>query len=146
MCELPVSSHCNTDGLPNYGRGCIMSERAQLSPAGKLTIVGLVVAAVGIVIQVLSGVAEYPTIPPGFIILLVAAGVVALETRWRWTPILGLAVALFILFGAFVTPGTANRLSNPAAVGAFVGTVVQLLGLVTAAIAGLVSVIRNYRG
>jgi uncharacterized membrane protein len=92
-----------------------------------------------------QGFSEYPTISPGLIILLVAAGVVALETRWKWTPIIGTAVALFILFGAFVTSGTTNRLSNPAMIGAFVGTVVQLLGLVTALIAGPISVLRNYR-
>lgn len=122
-----------------------MSERTSPSGASKLTVLGLVVAAVGIVIQVFSGVSEYPTIPPGLIILLVAAGVVALETRWSWTPLIGVVVALFLLFGAVVTSGTANRLSDPAMVGAFVGTVVQLLGLVVAAVTGLVSAIRNYR-
>lgn len=122
-----------------------MSEQTSLSGASKVTVVGLVGAAAGILLQVVSGVTEYPTIPPGLIILLVAAGVVALETRWRWTPIVSTAVALFILFGAFVTSGTATRLSNPAMIGAFVGTVVQLLGLVTALIAGPISVLQNYR-
>jgi hypothetical protein len=53
-----------------------------MSPAAGFTVAGLVVAAAGIVIQIASG-AEYPTIPPGLIILLAAAGLVALATRWR---------------------------------------------------------------
>ena len=41
-----------------------MSGARSLSVAGKLTVAGLVVAAAGIVIQIVSG-AEYPTVPPG---------------------------------------------------------------------------------
>jgi hypothetical protein len=45
--------------------------------AAKLQVAGLVVAAAGIVIQIASG-ADYPTVPPGLIILLAAAVLVAL--------------------------------------------------------------------
>ena len=58
------------------------SRSRKSAPAASLTVAGLVVAAAGIVIQIASG-AEYPTIPPGLIILLAAAGLVALATRWR---------------------------------------------------------------
>jgi hypothetical protein len=58
------------------------SRPRKMSPAAGFTVAGLVVAAAGIVIQIASG-AEYPTIPPGLIILLAAAGLVALATRWR---------------------------------------------------------------
>ena len=122
-----------------------MNERSALSLPGKLNVAGLVVAAAGILIQVLSGVDEYPAIPPGLIILLVVAGVVALGSRWRWTPMIGVALPLYLTVGAFVTPGTADRLAHPGEVGAFVGTAVQMLGLVTALIAGLVATTQNYR-
>jgi len=58
------------------------SRPRKMSPAAGFTVACLVVAAAGIVIQIASG-AEYPTIPPGLIILLAAAGLVALATRWR---------------------------------------------------------------
>jgi hypothetical protein len=54
-------------------------------------------------IQIASG-AEYPTIPPGLIILLAAAGVVALATRWRWTTIDEVIVSLFLLVGGALAP------------------------------------------
>ena len=106
-----------------------MSERTSLRAAGTLTVAGLVAAAAGIAIQVLSGVDEYPTIPPGLVILLVVAGLIILGARWRWTPLLGVAVAGFILFGAFVTPGTA----------------IQMLGLCVALLAGIVAALQGAR-
>jgi hypothetical protein len=69
---------------------------------------------------------EYPTIPPGPIVLVVAAAVIGLgTTRWRWLS-LGALLSLQITIGAFVTPYTANRLENPAAIGVFIGTLIQL--------------------
>ena len=46
-------------------------------PGGTLTIFGLMALAAGILIQGLSGVDEYPTIPPGPLLLLLAAALVA---------------------------------------------------------------------
>jgi hypothetical protein len=43
------------------------------SAAGKLNVAGLVAAAAGIAIQIASG-ADYPTVPPGLILVLAAAG------------------------------------------------------------------------
>jgi hypothetical protein len=53
------------------------------SAAGKLNVAGLVAAAAGIAIQIASG-ADYPTVPPGLILVLAAAGLVAgLAATWR---------------------------------------------------------------
>ena len=60
------------------------NSQAQLSPAAMLNAAGLVVAAAGIMIQYVSG-EDFPTIPPGPIILLVAAAVVAFGS-WRRAP------------------------------------------------------------
>jgi hypothetical protein len=121
-----------------------MSRSRSLSAAGKLTVAGLVAAAAGIVIQIASG-AEYPTVPPGLIILLVAAGLVALGARWRWTPLVGVVVALFLLVGGALAPQARDQLGDPGAVGVFVGTVIQLLALVVALIAGVAATRQSYR-
>ena len=64
---------------------------------------------------------------------------------WRWAPVVGVALAIFILVGAFVTPGSGNRLSEPGEIGPFIGMAVQMLGLITAIAAGMVATVRNYR-
>jgi hypothetical protein len=54
------------------------SKRPTLSAAGQLNVTGMVAAAAGIIIQIASGSDLYPTIPPGPIILLAGAALVAL--------------------------------------------------------------------
>jgi hypothetical protein len=107
-------------------------------------VAGLVVAAAGIVIQIASG-AEYPTIPPGPLILLAAAGLVALATRWRWTIIVGVIVSLFLLVGGALAPQARQQLGDPTQVGVLIGTVIQLLALVVALVAGVAATRQLYR-
>ena len=121
-----------------------LSRSRSLSAPGRLTVAGLVAAAAGIVIQIAAG-AEYPTVPPGLVILLVAAGLVALGGRWRWTPLVGVVVALFLLVGGVLAPQAREQLGDPGAVGVFVGTVIQLLALVVALIAGVAATRQSYR-
>lgn len=108
------------------------------SPAARL----LVVAAAGMLIQYAAGV-DYPTIPPGPIIALAAAGVVAFGP-WRRAPVVGLVAAVFISLGGVIATIAGNgftpQLSDPGAVGGFVGTLVQIAGLVIAVAAGVVAV------
>lgn len=120
------------------------SRPRNLSPAASLTVAGLLAAAAGIVIQIASG-ADYPTIPPGLVILLAAAGLVALATRWRWTTILGVIVSLFLLVGGALAPQARAQLGDPAQVGVFIGTVIQLLALVVALVAGVAATRQLYR-
>jgi hypothetical protein len=116
-----------------------------LSPAAKITIIGLVGAAIGIWIQSVSGVPDYPSrFPPGPIILVLLAVAVVLGSRWWWTPIFGAALSLLITVGAFVLPGTRNRLSDPSEVAAFTGTLIQMIGLVLGLAGGIVATIQNY--
>jgi hypothetical protein len=76
----------------------MMQKQMPLSITGKLTVTGLVLAAVGIIIQYFFKVVGLPTIPIGPIILLVAAAMVAFGSQ-RWTPVVGLIVSLFVLAG-----------------------------------------------
>jgi hypothetical protein len=108
-----------------------------------VTVASLVVAAAGVVIQIVSGV-PYPAVPPVFFILLVPAGLVAFA-RWRWTPILALPAALFLLFGLVAT-GESARLfdpSRPGGVGGSIGLWVQMLGVVVAGVSGVVATVRS---
>jgi hypothetical protein len=116
----------------------------RLSPAASLTVASLVVAAAGIVIQTASG-ADYPTIPPGLLILLAAAGLVALATRWHWTMIVGVIVSLFLLVGGALAPQARDQLGDPTQVGVFIGTVIQLLALVVALVASVAATRQLYR-
>jgi hypothetical protein len=117
----------------------------QRSPAAKLNVAGLVVAATGIMIQYVSGV-DYPTIPPGPIILVLAAAVVAFGP-WRWSPLVGLLVALFVSIGGVIATIAGNgfneTLGDPSAFGGFAGAAVQIAGLAIALPAGIVAARRS---
>jgi hypothetical protein len=118
-----------------------MNQRTPLSTSAKLNVAGLVVAAVGILTQYLSGVEGFPTIPPGPIILLVAAGLVTFGPC-RWTSAIGVVAPLFVLVGGAIATtvnwGTsAAPLSNPTEAGGFAGAVIQLVGVITALVAGI---------
>jgi hypothetical protein len=116
--------------------------RPRLSAAGKLNVTGMVVAAAGIIVQIASGSDLYPTIPPGPIILLAGAALVALGP-WRWTPVVGVVVPLFLLVGAaiaaIVSGEFVDQLTDPGEVGIFAGDVLQLLGVITSLVAGIVA-------
>jgi hypothetical protein len=118
------------------------NSQAQLSPAARLNVLGLVVAAAGIMIQFVSG-EDFPTIPPGPIILLVAAAVVAFGS-WRRAPVVGLVAAAFISIGGVTATiagdGFNATLGEPGGVGGFVGALVQIAGLAIALPAGVVAV------
>ncbi len=119
-----------------------MNKRNSLSPAGKLTVAALLVAAAGFVIQIVSGV-DVPTVPPGLVIMLVAAALVAFGP-WRWTPVVGVVVGLFLLVGFFAS-GSVGSLLAPDQSGVFVGAWVQFLAVIVTVIAGVVAAVQNYR-
>ncbi len=120
-----------------------MNHRKSLSPASKLTVAALLVAAAGFVIQIVSGV-DVPTVPPGLVILLVAAGLVAF-LPWRWIPVVGAAVGLFLLVGFFAS-GAVSSLLDPSRLGVFVGAWIQFLAVIAAVVTGIVATVQNYRG
>jgi len=120
-----------------------MNQRSSLPPASKLTIAALLVAAAGFVIQIVSGV-DVPTVPPGLIIMLVAAGLVAF-LPWRWIPVVGAAVGLFLLVGFFASSAVGSLL-DPSRLGVFIGAWVQFLAVIAAVVAGIVAAVQNYRG
>jgi hypothetical protein len=110
-----------------------------------LNVVGLLVAATGIMIQYVSGV-DFPTVPPGPIILLAAAAVVAFGP-WRWSPFVGLGAAVFLSIGGAIATIAGNgfneTLGDPGELGGFAGALIQIAGLAIALPAGIVAAKRT---
>jgi hypothetical protein len=119
-----------------------MKQRNSLSSSSKVTIAALLVAALGFAIQIVSGI-EVPTVPPGLVIMLVAAAAVGL-LPWRWAPVVGIAVGLFLFVGFFAS-GAVGNLLDPSQFGVLVGAWIQFLSVIVAVAAGTVATIQNYR-
>jgi hypothetical protein len=58
--------------------------------------------------------------------------------------LIGLLLAGFISVGVFTTHGTGYRLNHPEAIAPFIGTLVQLFGLIVALVGGVANTIKSY--
>ncbi len=109
----------------------------RLSEAAKLNVVGLVVTAAGMLLQMASGSTMFPS-ATGPIVLLVTALIVTFGPG-RWPAVVGLAVPLVLGAGALVaavmTGDFVRQLTDSANAGILVGSVLHVVGL-SAAIAG----------
>ncbi|MEU0414210.1 hypothetical protein ABZ307_41440 [Streptomyces griseorubiginosus] len=103
------------------------------TPADIATLSALLLLAVSIVGQITAG-ADYPTVPPGLVIPLVAAGLLLWRAN-RWTTGLALGVGLFIGVGAILTQDTGDHLSSGDTV-LISATVTELVALTALVIAG----------
>jgi hypothetical protein len=111
-----------------------------------LTIAGLTMGAVGIAILWAAGV-EFPFYPPPGILILGGGAVFVALAPWRWAAGVGAVLGLFVLVGFVLSSvisgtGTENLLGEQGP-WAVVGTVVQLLGVSTALVAGLMAARRT---
>ncbi|WP_406123478.1 hypothetical protein OIE52_36770 [Streptomyces canus] len=104
------------------------------SPAVVATLSALLLLAASIAGQIAAG-ADYPIVPPGLVIPLVVAGLVAWRTN-RWTTGLALGVGLFIGTGAILTPNTGDHLSS-GDTALIASTAAELVALATLVIAGV---------
>jgi hypothetical protein len=134
-----------------------MPEYRKLSGERTVTVVGLVAGAAGIAILWASGV-EFPVaIPPGLVILLVGALFVGLAP-WRWAPGVGAFLGSFVTLGFLISGGLPNLVGgdgntffgtpNPIGrdtLGTIIGTWIQMIGVLTALIAGVIAARNNYR-
>lgn len=114
-----------------------MNRVVRLSNAAKLNMVGLVLTASGMLLQIASGSELYPSFA-GPIVLLVAAVVVAFGPG-RWTPWVGLLVPLVLGLGAIIAAVMSGefieQLTDVGNAGIFVGSLMHVIGL-TMAVAG----------
>ena len=110
-----------------------------LSPATKVNALAMVVAIAAIIWQIAAGV-DYPTVPPGPIILGVAVAVVLL-VRAPWARIVGIVVPLFLLVGGTIATiaDDENALRHAGDTWPFVATVLQFAAVVVALVAGVVA-------
>jgi hypothetical protein len=114
------------------------------------TVIGLAAGAVGIALLWASGV-EFPVYPPpGLLILGAGAVFVAVARRWRWAPGVGAFLELFVIVGFVLSSVVSGRgtgtLTGAAGIGGVVGTVIQLIGVAVALVAGVLAVRQEYRG
>ena len=117
---------------------------SRLSLPARTEAAALTVAAAGIIIQIIGGV-NYPAVPPGLIILLAAAALVAF-LPWRWAPVIGVLAGAFMVIGAIVAANARSDLTHPGHPGAFIGTWIQLIAVVVAVVAGVRALtVRNQR-
>ena len=120
-----------------------MNSRGPLSLGEKLTVAALVVAAIGVVIQIAAG-HPYPIVPPVFFILLIPATLIAFG-RWRWAPVPAVLAGVFLTFGLFAS-GESGRLFDLSNPGDSVGLWIQTLAVLVATAAAITSTARNYLG
>lgn len=125
--------------------------KTKLTLSAWLTVGGLVVLAIALWMQWLSGDSAYPKFPPGPVIFLAIAAIIVLGARWWWTPVMGSLIALLVTSGFVVRlPLAMLRLTHPGAVGSFaagiwLGTILQIAALALTDVAGLVATFQNYR-
>jgi hypothetical protein len=113
-----------------------------------VTIAGLVAGAVGIVLLWVGGVA-FPIYPPPGVLILVAGAVFVAVAPWPWVPAVGAAVGVFMIVGFVASTlrsgsGTGYLLGDAGVAGS-VGTVVQMAGVLTAAVVGVLATVREFR-
>jgi len=113
--------------------------------AKMLTVVALLVSAAGIGVLWAAGIV-FPFYPPPGMLIGVAGALFVLLARWRWGPAVGSAVALFFLVGFLASPTGIDNITGNAGAGAMLGSVIQMLGVLTALGAGLVATRQSYRG
>jgi hypothetical protein len=125
--------------------------RARLSSLTLLTAAGLVVGAIAIWIQALSGDPAYHGVPPGPIIFVIIAGFTVITGRWWWAPLPGALISLLTTTGWWARlPQEMLRLTHPGTVapfaaGIFFGTLLQIIALLVIDVAGIVATVQNFR-
>jgi hypothetical protein len=121
-----------------------MTVQKSLPGARAATVGGLMVGALGIAILWASGV-EFPfAIPPGLVILLAGALFVGLVSR-PWVPAVGAFLGLFVTVGFLISPTGLTNLFGRVGTSVAIGQGIQVIGVLTALIAGMVATLANHR-
>jgi hypothetical protein len=119
----------------------------ELSTWAKLSVIGLVLTAAGMLLQIVAGSELYPSLT-GPIVLLAAAAFVAFGPG-RWTPYVALVVPLVLGIGAIIaavmTGEFIEQLTNLGAAGILIGSLLHVIGL-SAAVTGGVGMLLDRLG
>jgi hypothetical protein len=122
----------------------MQARRGALSGPRAATVAGLVVGAVGIGILWAAGV-DFPVYPPPGMVILVAGALFVGLAPWRWVPGVGAFLGLFVTVGFLASPTGRTNLVGDAGVSVAVGQAIQVVGVVTALVAGVVATRASYR-
>ncbi len=105
---------------------------------------GLVVGAIGIGILWASGV-TFPIYPPPGILILLAGTVFVALAKWWWAPAVGALLGLFVTVGFLISPTGIPNFIGDHGTSVAVGSWIQVAGVVTAMVAGVIATLANYR-
>jgi hypothetical protein len=145
-CKTKPTKTCIKKGAKNVENVNGKKMENKVSLATKLHATGLIIAALGILIEYLVGVPGFPKVPPGPIILG-AAGILvfAVTARWKWFLIISEIAALFVSAGGIIEGSSWGRLSRVGDFGPFIGTALQWTGLAVAVIVGAAALVQAFR-
>jgi hypothetical protein len=120
-----------------------MNRLTSLSAWTKLSVAGLILAAIGMLLQIGAGSTLYPTLT-GPIVLLVGAAVIALRPTGGMRYVgLGLPLVLLVglLISAVMSPAFLDQLTH-GELGLVVGSAAHVAGLFTAVVGGIGMLLR----
>jgi hypothetical protein len=106
----------------------------------KTAAIALLTAIAGIIIQIIGG-HDYPTIPPGIIILAIAAAIVWF-VHWRWSPTAAILAALFLIFGLFAADQATRLIQIQTTALDTIGLWIQMASVVIALVAAVLAMAR----
>jgi hypothetical protein len=121
-----------------------MNRRSSSPGPLAVTIVGLLVGALGIAILWASG-GEFPIYPPPGIIILLAGTLFVGLAQWPWAPGVEAFPGLFVVIGFLASPTGMSSLAGEAGTSVAIGQGIQVIGVLTALIAGVIATRANYR-
>jgi hypothetical protein len=109
-----------------------------------LTVIGLLTGAIGISLLWIIGVA-FPVYPPPGIIILLAGALFVWFVPKRWSPAIGMLLALFIIVGTLISPAGVSNLLGDAGMNVAIGQGIQFLGVLIALVASMLALRAAYR-
>jgi hypothetical protein len=121
-----------------------MNTQRSLTRPRTVTVSGLTAGALGIAILWASGV-EFPIYPPPGIVILLAGALFVGLAPWRWAPGVGAFLGLFVFAGFLISPTGLSNLFGQAGTSVAIGQGIQVIGVLTALIAGVITTRANYR-
>jgi hypothetical protein len=86
-----------------------------------------------------------PLLSASGIIILAAGAVFVALARWPWAPAVGALLGLFVTVGFLISPTGLSNLAGEAGTSVAIGQGMQVVGVLTALIAGVVATRLNYR-
>jgi drug/metabolite transporter (DMT)-like permease len=105
----------------------------------RLTLAGLALGVLGLVIQWIADPPKFNPFPPGIVFIVVCGALTAVLARRWWAPVFAVFISLWIVFGGLaagvLTPNFSKDLGTAG------GTAVMTLGLLFAAVMGILAMV-----